>query len=47
MHTRQSPAEAGDCGYARPLSSIYKQERSVKTAPFSKIRSCQAAVRIE
>lgn len=22
MHTRQSPAKAGDCGYARPLVFI-------------------------
>jgi len=24
MHTRQSPAKAGDCGYARPLCAIIK-----------------------
>ena len=26
MHTRQSPAKAGDCGYARPLASIKEKK---------------------
>jgi len=26
MHTRQSPAKAGDCGYARPFSSIKRKK---------------------
>ena len=26
MHTRQSPAKAGDCGYARPFAASKKKE---------------------
>jgi len=27
MHTRQSPAKAGDCGYARPLGASKNNEK--------------------
>ena len=29
MHTRQSPAKAGDCGYARTLAAMRKKENEV------------------
>ena len=34
MHTRQLPAKAGNCGYAKPLASIRKKPKSIQESKF-------------